>query len=192
MMNKKLLAIVLSMQMPLVAIVCLLLSVSAISPVGMVRAANESSVTLSVTVQNVAVEVDPITYAFGTVVAGQNTTSTWNASDVGMYFEANNTGNVNESFTIRGANATDTDAGGSNTWVLESAAGSDEFVIWNSTDGTIDTEGGYNTITLSAVIWNASVTVYGTPRFDLKLTLPSSTSSYLEHKTTVTIGAVAA
>jgi len=191
-MMKKLLAIVLSAQIPLVAVVTLLLFVSSLSPVGMVSAGNESSVTLSVTVQNVAVEVDPITYAFGTVIAGQNTSSTWNVTGVGMYFEANNTGNVNESFTIRGANATDTDAGGSNTWVLTSAAGSDEFVIWNSTDGTIDTEGSYDTITLSAVIWNTSVMVYGTPRFDLKLTLPSSTSSYLEHKTTVTIGGVAA
>jgi len=191
-MMKKLLAIVLSMQIPLVAIVCLLLSVPAMSPVGMVRAANESSVTLSVTVQNVAVEVAPTTYAFGTVPAGQNTTSTWNASGVGMYFEANNTGNVNESFTIRGANATDADAGGSNTWVLSSAAGPDEFVIWYSADGTIDTEGSYTQVSLSSVVWNSSVPVYGTPRFDLKLTLPTSTSSYLEHKTTVTIGAVAA
>jgi len=188
-MMKKLLAIVISAQIPLVAVVTLLLFVSSLSPVGMVSAANESVVTLSVTVQNVAVEVDPITYAFGTVVAGQNTTSTW---DTGMYFGTNNTGNVNESFTIRGANATDTDASGDNTWVLESAASSDAFVIWNSTDGTAEADGNYTQITLSAVIWNASVTVYGTPRFDLKLTLPSSTSSYLEHKTTVTIGAVAA
>lgn len=181
---KKILAV------PLVAIVCLLLSISAIYPVGMVSAADV--VTLSVTVQNVAVEVDPTTYAFGTVVAGQNTTSTWNVTGVGMYFEANNTGNVNESFTIRGANATDADAGGSNTWVLTSAAGSDEFVIWNSTDGTIDVEGNYTQMSLTAQTWNSFVEPLETPNFDLKMTMPTATSSYLEHKTTVTIGAVVA
>ncbi|MBW2674427.1 MAG: hypothetical protein JRD89_13620 [Deltaproteobacteria bacterium] len=170
-MNKKQLAVLAT---------CLLLF-----SLGLATAADTGTIGLNVTIKQVAVDVTPTTYAFGTL----DLSTLANTSDVSPnYFTANNTGNVDEDFSIKGANMTDFAAGGSNTWVLnETEIGADQYMMLNSTDGGVT----WNAIGLDFKTFATNIAAGNNQTFDLQLATPSSTSSYLEHNTTVTVYAVA-
>jgi len=152
---------------------------------GLAGAADTGTIGLNVTIKLVAVDVTPTTYAFGTL----DLSTLANTSDTSPnYFTANNTGNVAEDFSIKGANMTDFAAGGSNTWVLnETEIGADQYMMKYSTDGGAT----WNAMGLDFKTLATNIAAGNNQTFDLQLATPSSTSSYLEHNTTVTVYAVA-
>ncbi len=77
---------------------------------------------------------------------------------------------------------------GSNTWTLSTTPGVDQAHFEFSPDGSV-----WNSFTASDVYYSLATNVAqsGTQDVDLRLTLPTTTSSFLEHSVTVTVQAVA-
>jgi C1A family cysteine protease len=129
----------------------------------------------------VSVTVTPSSIAYGTVALGTSKNTT-----LGQQFTVTNNGTVTANFLIKSSNATR--IGGTNWTLVTGTPGLNEFKHEFSTNS------GSN--------WTALMTGYqslatgiapnSTQVFDLQITMPSSTTDYLEHTITITILAVAA
>jgi len=138
-------------------------------------------VSVTVTLQNVSVTVSDGTVAYGTLGTSAQEDTTSNGINDSQ--TATNNGNVTADFNIRGS---DTAA-----WTLEAAPGADQYShefctsncdaspTWNDLDTP-----AYNTL-------SSGVTASSSQVFDLQISTPTSTSSFLEQQADVTVQAVA-
>lgn len=131
-------------------------------------AANEIAVT--VTLQQIGVDVLPTSWVLGVMVP-ETSQSSW-VSTVAGYFEATNTGNVAEDFTIA---ASSTSPSG---WSPETTVGVDDYVIgFGIGTDPYTTEPTYTTFTGSTSL-ATGVAAAGTVDFDLEFTAPATGSTY--------------
>ena len=150
--------------------------------VGMaVQGADESSVTATVTVQNISVAVTDGVVAYGTL--GNNTsqdTTSGNLSDTQV---ATNNGNVAETFNIKGQD--------SGTWTLAASVGADQYVheFCKVDTGNCDSSPVWAALTTSYATLKTGVAALGTYDFDLKITTPNPSSDFIEHSVNVTVQA---
>ena len=130
-------------------------------------AANTISVT--VTLQQIGVDVTPTTWALGNKAPG-STTQTENEN-----FAAENTGNVNEDISI--ATAASSPSG----WSSGTSSATNTYVMEVSTDGTTWTPLNPSTALVSSLAPTVS------EGFDLKFTCPAAGSTYDAGGETITV-----
>jgi len=126
----------------------------------------------------VSISVTPTEYDFGVVAL-----NTIASTGTGGYFNVTNDGTGTINLMIKSSNATD----GTNTWVLATTNGPDQYTLQQSTNGV---DWYYVTLSESTLATNVGATESVT--MDLKITTPTSTQSYQQHNFTVTIRGVAA
>ena len=142
-----------------------------------VDAADEDTVTATVTVQNISVSVSDGAVAYG--ILALNTSAGTNGSDTQT---AENDGNVTVDLNIRGSNTAD--------WTLAGSNGANQYIhrFCTTTCGTAPTN--YTALTTSYATLTSGVTPSGTQTFDLYITTPTSTVSYLQQNANITVQAV--
>lgn len=153
-------------------------------------AATESSVTATVTAQNISVSVSDGSVVYGTLAV--NTSKDTTPTGVHNTQVATNDGNITESLNIKGANSTSAGAG----WTLADSAGSEQYKHEFCTSGAgssdpCDTTPSYTVLTTDYQSLATSVGTSGTQRFDLQITTPTATTDFNEQTVTVTVQAVA-
>jgi hypothetical protein len=131
--------------------------------------------TAAGTIVSVSISDGTITYGTLSSNSSQDTT----ASGLNDTQTATNDGNVSETFNIKGQNSA--------AWTLAATNGADQYIHEFSTDG------GTNWIALSTSYQTLATGVAssGTQDFDLKITTPTSTSSYSQQSVDVTVSAIA-
>jgi hypothetical protein len=150
-----------------------------------VQAANEASVTATVTVQNIAVSLNRTSFSYGTIAS--NTASSTLALWSGAGITATNDGNIISDFDIYGANTTN--------WTLAGTAASDAYVhkFCNDTDSDCTTPPtSYTALTTSPQTLKESIAATGgTCVFQLQLTTPNPSTIFTQQSAGVTIQASA-
>ena len=141
---------------------------------GVVFAAEEATVTATVTAENLSVHVDDGSVAYGTLALSAS------ANTVGTDTQfASNSGNVTEDINIRGTNTV--------AWTLASAIASNVYTHEFSTNaGAL-----YLFMSTSQQEFADAVAANSSQQFDLRITVPSSTSSGAQQSADVTVTAVA-
>lgn len=130
----------------------------------------------------VSVVVTPASIAYGTVALGMSK----DTITLGQNLTATNNGDVIADFSIKSSDAT---RDGGTTWTLVTdAPGLNEFKHEFSTNSGSN----WTALTNSYTPLATNVTTSGSQTFDLQITMPSSTTDYLEHTIIITILAVAA
>ncbi len=151
------------------------------------EAADTGDVTATVTVQHVALTVSDGAIAYGTIVAGgTRSTLSGEANDMQT---AQNTGNVQEDFNIKGYNVST-----GCTWTLAGSQGSEQYFhkFCNDTDNDCSSPPtGYTALTTSYQTLDADVPTSGTVDIQFQIGVPSSTTCTDEATVTVTVQAVA-
>lgn len=147
-------------------------------------AATEGAVTATVTAQNISITVSDGSVAYGTLAV--NTSKDTTSGGLNDTQTATNNGNVIENFLIRGSNSTPSG------WVLAGAAGADQYVHQFCKTGTgvpdpCDATPTYTALTTVNQSLTVGVAASGTQRFDLKVTTPTSSSSFAEQNVNVTV-----
>lgn len=167
-MKKRILALV-----GVVALVGLLLPAVVLSA--------EDTVTCTVSAFLVSVTVTDGDVAYGALEVG--TTKSTLAAELDDIQTATNDGTVVEDFNIKSSNA----IGASQNWTLVTGTpGLNEFKHEFSTNSSFPGTALTNSYTSLAT----NVGTSGSQTFDLQITMPSSTTDYLEHTITVTVQAV--
>jgi hypothetical protein len=137
------------------------------------RVQGSETVTATVTAQEVSLSVSDGTVAYGILAleASQDTTG----DGLNDTQTVTNTGNVTADFTINGQN--------SSPWTLAGSIGADQYMHqFSIDDGT-----AWTALTTSPQSLSSGVAPDGTTDLDLKITLPTSTSSYDEQSVDVTV-----
>jgi hypothetical protein len=167
------------MKKRILALVAVLALGGALMP-GIVFAAQTGTVTCTVSAVLVSVTVAPGSVAYGTLALGANiTTIALNDTQT-----ATNTGTVAEDFNIESSNAT---RGGGTDWTLMTGApGSNQF----KHEFSINAGSNWTAMTNSYASLKTNVASNSSQTFDLRITMPGSTTDYLEHTITVTVQAV--
>ncbi len=163
--------------MPYLLSLLVVLFISAAS----LNAAETGTVTATVTVQNVSLNVSDGEIEYGTLnLDGTEDTTTNGLSDSQT---VTNDGNVTETFNIQGQN--------SSPWTLSATAGADDYVHeFCTTD--CDADPTWTALTTSDQELATGIAASGgTQVFDLKITMPSSSTSYDPQNVDVTVTAVA-
>jgi len=155
-------------------------------------AATEGAVTATVTPQNISVTVSPGAVAYGTVaIPSVDLVPTGDT-----IINANNNGNVAETFNIKGANATGTTI----LWtIFDGAPGgaaaynyNHKFVDCGIGDSTCTTVDAANNMTEGYETLEANIAAGSSDHFKLRLSTPTQTGGDTSvHSTTVTVQAVA-
>lgn len=153
-----------------------------------VLADDEEVITATVTVEQVSVTISPTTtIGYGTHPLGTANIVTKTPS-IDQNLDAVNTGTINETFYIRGADAT----AGASTWTLAATQGANQYVH-KFGEGLSPT---YVALTKTATgdpLGASPVTPSSTRSFRLRLSMPTSiTGTFGEYTTTVTVLATAA
>lgn len=149
-------------------------------------AATTGSVTATVTAQNIAITVTDGGVAYGTLALGGTADTTSGSKNDTQ--TATNTGNVSETFTIKGSNS----AG----WTLSGTAGSETYKHEFCTTGggapdPCDSTPTWTALTTSDQTLATGVVGSGTQKFDLKVTVPTSTAATSAQNVDVTVTASA-
>lgn len=144
------------------------------------EAATEGTVTATVTAQNVAVTVSDGTITYGTLAVSttEDTTLNGNLDDTQT---ATNDGNVSSDLDIKGQDAT-----GGTGWTLAATIGADQYVhefCITDCDGTPS----WTALTTTYQTLASGVAAAGTQDFDLKLSMPSSVSDYVQKSVDVMV-----
>ncbi|MFH1777522.1 MAG: hypothetical protein ABH952_08210 [Candidatus Omnitrophota bacterium] len=139
---------------------------------GVIRAeAADDTIVVTVTIENVSIEVTPSAWPIGTISAGDIATQ-----DPCV---ALNNGNVTEDLTIAISN--------SSAWTAGAAAGADVFAMDFGAAG-----GPYNTnITTGGVSLTSGLASGASYNFGLEFNSPSPTTDYTQQTITVTVTAAA-
>lgn len=146
-----------------------------------VSAANEGSVTATVTAQEISLTVADGSVAYGTIVL--NSTKDTTSGGVDDSQTASNIGNVAEDFNIKGAATA--------AWTLGATAGANTYTH-KFCISTCDTSPTWTALTLNNQSLATNVTAAsGTQLFDLQIGTPTTTSSYTQQTATVTVQASA-
>ena len=143
-------------------------------------AADTATVTATVTVQNISVSVSDGEVSYGTLAV--NTSQDTTSGNLDDSQTATNDGNVTENFNIKGQDSA--------AWTLASSAGADQYVHEFCTSNC-DTSPTWTALTTDYQTLATGIEASGTQVFDLKITTPTSTSSYDEQSVDVTVQAVA-
>jgi hypothetical protein len=147
-----------------------------------ITAADNDSVTATVTAQNISVTVTDGSVSYGTVSTSSHADTT--SAGVNDSQTATNNGNVTEDFSIQGVDSA--------AWELAAAAGSETYahgVCTSDCDGSPTwTQFNEDSYTSFAADVAASG---GTQVFDLRLSTPASTATYTPQTVDVTILATA-
>ena len=149
-----------------------------------VKAADNDSVTATVTAQNISISLSQSSFAYGTIA--NNTASSTLSLFGGSGIVATNDGNVNEDFDINGANTTD--------WTLAGTTGSDQYIhqFCNDTDNDCASPPtNYTALTTSPAALDTGIASSGTCAFQLRLTTPNPSTVYTQQSASVTITASA-
>ena len=128
-----------------------------------------SPIIISVTVTDGVV-------SYGTLPAGGSSDTT--SSGLNDLQTATNDGTVTQNFNIKGQN--------SGNWTLAASAGSEQYVHQFSTNAGSN----WTALTTSYQTLGTSIAASGTKTFDLKVTVPTSTSSYTQQSIDVMVQAV--
>jgi hypothetical protein len=127
------------------------------------------------------VAVTPASIAYGTVALGTSKNTT-----PGQQLTVTNNGGVTADFRIKSSNAT---RDGGTTWTLVTDAPDlNEF----KHEFSINSGSNWTALTASYQSLATGIAPNATQAFDLQITMPSSTTDYLEHTIIITILAVAA
>ncbi len=162
---------------PAISYLCSSILVLFISAQG-IDAQVTDSVTATVTPANIALSVDPgtVTYGYVSLNSSANTT----ASGVNQTQTINNDGNVDLDFDITGTNSDD--------WTIGLTQGADiykhEFCVTDC-----DSSPTWTAFTTSYVSVATDVESEGSQDFDLRITLPTTTTSYDQQNVNVTVRA---
>lgn len=140
------------------------------------QAADNATVTATVTAQNIAVSVADGTVAYGTIAVGGAASTTADSIDNSQ--TATNDGNVTSDLDIKGQN--------SSNWILSGSVGADQYIHQFCTSNC-DAGPTWTALTTSYQELATSIAAAGTQVFDLKITLPSSSSNYTEQSVDVTV-----
>jgi len=148
--------------------------------------ATEAGVTATVTVQNISITVADGTVAYGTL--GANTSKDTTSGGLDDTQTATNDGNVSETFNIKGSDSV--------AWTLAGAAGVNQYKHEFCKTGTgvpdpCDANPVYTALTTGYQALATPVAATGTQKFDLKITTPTSSSSFAEQSVNVTVQATA-
>ncbi len=151
-----------------------------------VKAADNDSVTATVTVQEIAVSLDTASFDYGTM--DNNTSSSTLPLFSGSGIVATNDGNIDEDFDINGADTGD--------WTLAGSAGSDNYVhqFCNDTDNDCSsppTNYTGNELTTTPTTLKSTVSSSGTCAFQLRITTPNPSTVYTQQSASVTVTASA-
>jgi len=164
----------------------LISSIAIVALIGMmvitaVKAAQTATVTATVTVELVSVDVSDGSVTYGTIPASTSK-STCELNDTQT---ATNTGNVIENFNIKGQNTA--------CWSLGSVAGNNVYVhkFSTSTCGSINWDAA-PTLSTNYATLATGIAVNATTTLNLQITVPTSTTCYTEQHADVTIMAVRA
>ena len=147
------------------------------------KAADTAAVTATVTARNVSVSVADGTVAYGNIALSGTASTSSDGLDDTQIATAN--GNVSETLNIIGTDSA--------TWTLETAIGSDQYTHHFCNTLACDSAPTWTEIQQAAYTTMSSATVAtstGTQNFDLKVTVPSSSSSYTSQSVDVTVQAV--
>lgn len=142
-----------------------------------VTAADQATVTASVTVQSISLTVTDGGVTYG--VMALNTEKATTAGELNDSQTATNTGNVNEDFNIVGQNTTD--------WTLAGTAGSEQYVHNFSINGG----GAWTPLTLLNQALATGKAPAGTQVFDLKIHTPTATTHFTSQSADVSVQASA-
>lgn len=145
------------------------------------KAADEESVTATVTAQSLALTVADASISYGTLGVGTSATTAINDGDsLNDSQDAVNTGNVSEKFNVRGQNSVG--------WTLGANPASETY---SHDFCTADCDGTptWTYLTTSNQDLVASIGVGSTQNFDLRMRMPSSTSTYTSQSVDVTVQA---
>jgi len=149
-----------------------------------VFAAETAQVSATVTVQNISVSVSDGSIDYGTLAPGGSEDTTNNG--VNDTQTATNDGNVNEDFNIKGENVTT-----GCSWTLSTSAGDEQYSHEICTTDC-DSSPTWTALSTSYTTLATGVTPSGTQDFDLKITVPTSTTCDQQATVTVTVQASAA
>ena len=140
-----------------------------------------ASLRVRVSEAGVSVAVTPASIAYGTVALGTSKNTT-----PGQQLTVTNNGGVTADFRIKSSNAT---RDGGTTWTLVTDAPDlNEF----KHEFSINSGSNWTALTASYQSLATGIAPNATQAFDLQITMPSSTTDYLEHTIIITILAVAA
>jgi hypothetical protein len=164
------------------AFLCIL---SLLSGILSVQAADNATVTATVTVQNIAVSITANgTITYGTL--GQNATKSTNSADLNTPITVRNDGNIAEDFDINGQNSA--------SWTLAGSVGSDQYkhMFCKTTDGSCASPPtSYTALTTTPAALYTSVAALGTKIFDLYINTPNPSTVFTSQSVDVLITASA-
>jgi len=149
--------------------------------VKLIKAAEESSVTATVTAQSLSVSVADGTVSYGVLGVGTSaTTATGDGDALSDSQDAVNIGNTAEKFNVRGQDSTN--------WTLGANPGSETY-SHDFCTSNCDASPSWTALTTSNLTLVASIGIGSSQNFDLRLRMPSSTSTYTSQTVSVTVQA---
>lgn len=142
------------------------------------RAANEGTITASVTARNISISVGLTAVDFGTVGVGSSADTTLNGRNTSI--TATNNGNDIEKFSIT--------TGDSTNWTAEVAPDTNKFRM-NFCTSNCDVSPTWNIVGIDSAYQTlaASVASSGNQQFDLQIKTPSSTTFYTQQTISLTV-----
>lgn len=152
--------------------------------IGVMVKAAEESVTATVMVQQVSLSITDGTVAYGTL-ATSGTKGT-HSGDLDDSQSAQNTGNVNVDFDIKGTNVS-----GGCTWTLAATQDSEEYFHQFCTGTCTSPPDSYTALTTNFATLDTGVAPTSSTTFDLYLGVPSSTTCSEQVNVNVTVQASA-
>jgi len=151
--------------------------------VKLIRAAEESAVTATVTATNLSVSVADATVSYGGLSVGTSATTAINDGDsLDDSQDAVNIGNTDAKFNIRGMNSTP------DNWTLAADPAS-EIYSHDFCTSSCDASPSWTALTTSNQTFVASIGVGSTQNFDLRIRMPSLTTHYDAQTVSVTVQA---
>jgi len=145
------------------------------------NAANEASVSATVTVEQISVSVSNGIVAYETLAVNTSKDTTSASEQLNNTQIATNDGNVTVDLNIRGTDST--------PWTLAATAGSDLYVheFCKVDTGDCDSSPAWTPLTTSNQTLEEDLAATGTYDFDLKITTPTISTSYTEQSVNVTV-----
>lgn len=147
-------------------------------PLYFLRASDTSTVTATITVQNISVSISDGNVNYGTI--GLDSSAGTNGTDTQT---ATNNGNILSDFNIKGQNSA--------AWTLSASNGANQYVHRFCTATCTTPPTNYTALTANYQTLATSIAANGTQTFDLYITTPSSTSSYTQQSVDVLVQAIA-
>lgn len=148
------------------------------------KAASTGSVSATVTAQNISLSVASGTVAYGTLGIGSSKDTTLNGGNHNSQ-TITNTGNIAETFNIKGINSTSAGIG----WTLASVPGVNTYAH-KFCNTNCDSSPTWTALTLNYATLSVGISSGATaPAFDLEIFTPTSTTDFNQQTVDVTVQA---